>query len=309
MEKLKDKKSFVYFFSFLLFFVTGCSEFTGLRTPLYDGEAVEPKEEAIAAYRETGEVIGAEKAYYARYPFSEDITQLSLDFPNEEPVLLTDGTFTVGEDLSAGRATLLGNESSFSSENYDVHVGNLIIRDEAGEVYFENLFHSEYGQLTAQVDLIPGHEMSIIGTDTEITVFYSEKLPEDPYVLMDVPQVIENMGRVEVQQPLEILEDGNIVSLTAGIYEVGVHFEPGTYEITQVLATHSTEMYLFRASNEPRVFELLANALIMVEYPTQDFEVQEVVEEEAGVQIELVDGDKIYPNLVRLLQLTRVETQ
>lgn len=288
----------------MLFIMSGCSGFTGVRQPLYDGEKVEPKEEAIETYHASSEIIGPEKDYYLRNTFSEDIYQPSLDYSDNEPVLLTTGEYIIGEDVPAGRVSLLGNESVFTADNYDIHPGNLTIYDEAGELYFENLFHSLYGPLVAQVDFIPGHTIEIVGTETEITAFYSAEFPEDPYVLMDLPTVIENQGFTEVQQPLAEIEE-DVIMLAAGIYEVGVHLEPGTYEMTDVYAPHSTEMFLFQGDDEPRVFELLLNQKVIF---VEEGEPVEVTEEERDYpRIVLETGDKIYPNLVSALFLEKVE--
>ena len=300
MRKFNIKKTIPYLLAIILLFLTSCSKYTGLRTPLYDGEPIKPNEAAIELYRSTAEVSGAEKEFYIRYPFSHDILQKSLDYPNEKPFLLEEGSYVIGEDLPAGRASLLGNESSFSTENYDVHVGNLVVRDAVGTIYFENLFHSEYGQLTTQFDLIPGHEITIIGKEAEITVFYEESLPKDPYILMEVPDLIKNLDRINVQQPLEIFEAGKIVRLTAGIYEVGLHFEAGEYILSDLIAPHNTEMYIFRESSSPRVIELLMG-------DPKDLEASQDLDEKA--KIKLVAGEKIYLNLVKQLDLIFLEEE
>ena len=128
----------------------------GLRQPLYDGQSMEPKQEAIDIYEKLEKSLEKRKNII-RYPFSQDIYQPSLEYTENEPVLLTDGEYVIGEDLPAGRVSLLGNESSFISDSYEAHVGNFKIYDPKGEVYFENLFHSLYGPLIAQVDLQVGH--------------------------------------------------------------------------------------------------------------------------------------------------------
>lgn len=309
MRKIVNKKLATYFLLFSLLFLTSCGNFTGLRTPLYDGKAIRPNEKAIEIYNSTAEVVGAEKELYIRYPFSEDILEQSLEYQNDEPFLLMEGTYIIGEDLPAGRATLLGNESSFSSESYDVHVGNLIVRDLIGEIYYENLFHSEYGQLTAQFDLIEGHEITIIGKDPEITVFYADKLPKNPYVLMELPELIKNLDRMHVQQPIGIFQEGKVVHLTGGIYEVGNHLVAGEYSIDNLEAPHNTEMYLFRNSTDPEVIELLLEH----QSDSEELEVSDEAldtakqYEEESVIIELVDGDKIYLNLVQKLELILID--
>lgn len=284
-------------------FLAGCSNFTGLRAPLYDGEPISTDEESIAAYQQSREITGEEKDYYIRHPFSEAIYEPSLETTDNEPVLLEEGVYTIGEDLPAGRVSLLGNESVFTSENNEVHVGNLTIRDADDMLYFENLFHSQYGQLVAQVDFIPGHTVEIIGDDPEITVFYDEQFPEDPYVLMDPPELLVNLDRVEVNQPLVQDEENQSVTLTAGIYEIGKHLEAGSYEMKTVSAPHSTELFRFREGEDPSVFELIPTRR---QLPVDDEE--EAVEPaiEAPV-IELAAGDKIYLNLVHSLVLKKVD--
>lgn len=277
------------------FLLAGCSDFNGIRTPLYDGEPVAPNDEAISTYQQSREIIGEEKAFYLRYPFSEDIYQSSLDFTNDSPVLLEAGSYVIGEDIPAGRASIIGNESVFTSENNAVHVGHFMIRDSENMVYFENVFHSDYGPLVAQVDFIHGHTIEIIGDDPEITVFYGPELPADPYQLMDPPELLVNMDRLEFNQPIVIDEAQSAVTLTAGIYEVGIHLEPGHYEIKTVQASHSTELIRFRSGAEPAVFELHLSAEIA---DTSDV---------ALPIIELQTGDKIYPSLVDQLELVRVK--
>jgi len=300
------KKIFLLTFSLVLMPLAGCSQFQGLRQPLYDGEPVTPDEEAIARYRDSGEIIGREKEHYFRHSFSQDIYQASMDYPTVDPLLLNDGNYTIGEDLPAGRATLLGNESTFGSENNEVHVGNFIIYDAAGDVYFENLFHSEYGPLVAQVDLLPGHTIEIIGETPEITVFYESTLPKDPYILMDPPQLLVNLEELETEQPIVRNENNQTIRLTAGIYEVGEHLAPGVYDITSVRAVHNTEMYLFRVGEEPRVFELITDTPPI---SARDAEEENSVSKEESKQIELQVGDKIYPNLVHALELQQVNEE
>lgn len=280
----------------MVLILSGCSEFSGLRKPLYNGEPVAPNEEAIAIYETSREIVGEEKEFYFRYPFSEAIYDASLAFTNDEPVLLAEGTYIIGEDLPAGRVSLIGNESVFTSENNEVHVGNMMIRDTADAVYFENLFHSDYGQLIAQVDFIAGHQIEIIGDDPQITAYYTAEIPDDPYVLMDPPELLVNLERLAFQQP--IVTDTMSVTLAAGIYEVGEHLEPGHYEIKTVQAPHNTEMFRFRAGEEPAVFELIQT------FEMEDDSVEEVVQ--TYPTIELQAGDKIYPSLVHTLELVKV---
>src|SRR5690625_4352210 len=120
MKKLKSP-AFWFCLTGILFIVSGCSEFTGIRQPLYDGQPVEPKTEAIEIYETSREITGAEKEYYLRHTFSDTIHQPSLDYADNETVLLTTREYVIGEDVTAGRVSLLGNEIVFSSDRYTVH--------------------------------------------------------------------------------------------------------------------------------------------------------------------------------------------
>ena len=292
MREIKKYKLFLSLLLSSFFVLTACSDFEGLRNAKYDGQLVVKKEEAINRYQKHSELIDEEKEFYLRYPFSEDILKASLDYSEDKAFLLEEGLYIIGNDLPAGRVSLLANESVFTSENYTIHVGNMIIRDQEEKIYFENLFHSDYGQLTAQLDFIPGHEIEIIGKDSEVTVFYSPEFPEDPYILMELPELIENLGREDLEQPIEKTEDGKTIELSAGIYEVGVHLKEGSYKIDSLEAPHSTEMYLFRDEIEPMVIELLEK--------DQSVHSQEPI-------VTLKDGDKIYPHLVKCLVLSLIE--
>ena len=294
LVKMNKCKGFILV-AFLSFILTGCSSFNGIRQPLYDGNPVLEDEEAIETYQASREITGKEKDYYFRYPFSEAIYNKSLDYPVAEPLLLEEGEYIIGEDLPAGRVSLLSNESFFSRENAVIHVGNMIIYDEQDVIYFENLFHSEYGQLVAQVDFISGHRIEIIGEQPEITVFYEESFPEEPYMLMTPPEVLVNLERIDVKNPI-IYED-EAVELSAGIFEVGVHLEPGSYVIQSVDAPHNTEMYLLRLGEEPRVFELLIPSDVEI--------IEENFEDYPNIRLQL--GDKIYPHLVKNLRLVKVD--
>lgn len=287
-------------FTWIGFLLVGCSGFNGIRTPLYDEEPVEPDLEAIEIYQQSREIVGEEKDYYFRYPFSEEINEPSLSYSNIETQLLTEGTFKVGEDIPAGRVSLLGNESVFQRENSEIHVGNMIIRDSAGIIYFENLFHSEYGQLVAQVDFRAGHTIEIIGQDTEVTVFYTESFPKDPYVLMNPPELLVNLDRLKVIQPLQTDDATQTVWLTAGIFEVGKHLEPGTYEMRTVQAPHNTELFHFRTDEEPRVYELILSEVNEVENADEEETKQHYP------MIHLEREDKIYLSLVHSLELKKV---
>lgn len=329
------------FLSVALLLLSACSSFTGIRTPKYDGRPFEVQPEKIAAYEESREIIGEEKEYYLPESFSADVLNSSLDVVEHDPLLLEEGTYLIGEDVPAGRVTLLGvkedpnsvivgfesAEAPPSPEDYNV--GTMTIRDAEDRFYFENMFHPYYGVQIAQVDFIEGHTIEIVGSNPEIVVFYADLLPEDPYIFdtrwEDYLAELEEQGfeefveveefeeeapeaadipAVEQDQPLNVSEDGQVVELKAGIYEVGKHFEPGTYEITEEASPTHTEIFLFSGSEEPRVFEVSTNLYGMMHGWV---EIHGNAPESEKPVIELKAGDKIYPHYINHLKLTKLD--
>lgn len=324
-EYYKTKLGFVSIGVTLL--LAGCTGFNGVRTPLYDGESFEPDQEKIAVFEEHNEVIGEEKDDYFRYPFSDAILLPTLAFTNEEPVLLREGEYVVGEDIPAGRVNLLGNQSYFqANENQRVRIGNVIVRDEEGTIFFENHFHSAYGVLQAQVDFHEGHTVEVIGDRPEITAFYEEELPEDPYILMDLPDVIVGTP-MEEEFSVEETTDERAM-LYSGIWEVGVHLDAGTYTIVDFQAPRDSELYIFHEGQEPRVIVLSLRQLSKQASSFQSEEELEAAFAEGEISeieyehewsllqqrgegerptIELEEGEKLYPEGTRRLLLERVE--
>lgn len=329
-------------FTVPIFFLSACSNFSGIRTPKYDGRPFEVQPEKIAAYAESREIIGEEKEYYINEPFSLDILLPSLEYTGHEPVLLEEGTYVIGEDVPVGRVNIIGekedptvviagSEDPFappSPEEYNV--GTMTIRDEEGQFYFENMYHPFYGVLITQVDFIEGHTIEITGNNPEIVVFYDEELPNDPYVfdtrwedyLAELEEQEGFEGFVEVEegeepdyegvedfqydqeQALVVNEDDNSVELNAGIYEVGKHLEPGLYEITEESAPAYTELFIFSGNEEPRVIEMSKGLFGLLHGWG---ELNSVNPEAEKPTIELLPGDKVYPHYVRHLKLTKIE--
>lgn len=318
-----------------LILLSACSSFTGIRTPRYDGRPMETNPEKIAAFATSKEIIGQEKALYLPETISQDIAKPSLEYEDHEPVLLEAGTYLIGEDLPAGRVSLNGEKENprlvFPDTEYipgapkpieEYQVGTMYIRDEAGDLYFEHMFHPNYGVTQAQVDFIPGHTIEIIGSQPGIVAFYTPEIPEDPYIFdtrqaefdaqfeeMELVESFESesAGDVEVnffepEQPLKISEDGTEIEVKSGIFEVGKHFEPGTYTMTDGASPTHTEIYLFREGKEPRVFEV-ANFIY-----TRPWLLEGLDDPSAPPPtIELQIGDKIYFTYLGHLRLTRVE--
>lgn len=330
---MSKKMMNLYLFSFSLLLLSACSSFTGLRTPTYDGKPFVAESEKIEAYAQSREIIGEEQDLYLPEPFSEDILQPSLEPISHEPLLLSEGTYTIGEDLPAGRVSLLGEKENprvsfggFEDSNAPINpesfrVGTMTIRDAEGVLYFENMFHPYYGVMIAQVDFVEGHTIEIVGSTPEVVVFYADELPADPYVfdtreeefyadLEDLEEgefitSSESTGfEIEQEQPLKISEDGRMVELKAGIYEVGKHLEPGTYEMTEESAPTHTEIFLFSAENDTRIFEIKENLY----GPLNGYGFLNVTEDLSNRPvIELTEGEKIYLHYVDYLLLTKLE--
>lgn len=321
----------------LVLFLSGCSSFSGIRTPKYDGQPFVPQPEKIAAFEEGREVIGAEKEYYLPEPFSEMILEASLDFIDHEPMLLAEGTYTVGEDIPASRVTVMGDKEDPTlaiGGNYDpaappevedYKVGTMTIRDPEGKLYFENMFHPFYGVQIIQVDLIPGHTIEITGKMPEFIFYFEEFLPSEPYlfdtrwaeyldeleqeegfVAVEMPELASDSNEEAYfeQQAIKVLEPGQEYVLKAGIYEVGVHLEAGTYEVTEQASPTYTGLYLFREGEEPRVFDISKNlygvfhraGVMNMEHP-----------DSIKPMLALQTGDKIYPHYVDYLILNKVD--
>lgn len=325
---------FIRFGAFWVFLLilSGCSSFTGIRTPRYDGQLIEADEEKIEAYETSNEIIGEEKELYLPETITQEIRAESLDYTEHEPVLLEEGTYVIGEDLPAGRVTLNGqkenpmlifpgdeNTAGAPMEATGNKVGTMFVRDEAGDLYFENMFHPLYGVLIAQVDFIEGHTIEIIGEQANVVVFYADEIPEDPFIFdtrkEDYYAQFEDLEEgeiggsysedetipVETDQPLTILENDQNLELKAGIYEVGKHFEPGLYEMTNGWVPTHSQAYLFREGEDVRVFEI---ADILYSRP---WTIGEAETDENPPTIDLQAGDKLYLSYIEKLTLTKVD--
>ena len=319
----------ISFFSLSLI-MSGCTSFSGVRTPKYNGEPFIADEEKIEAYKNAREIIGEEREFYIDEPFSQDLTNPTLDYVDHEPVLLEEGSYVVGEDFGAGRVNIYGTaydpnmqmipDPNMPPEFQEVptfSAGTITIRDSNGALYYKNLFHMMYGNAVAQIDFIEGHTIEISGADPAFVVFYEEEIPENPFIfdprhnydLLADPPVIEEDFSEEfegvqffgpgVQQPLEFREEDERVLMHGGVFEAGVHFEPGTYSVLETSAMHHTEFYLFRAGEEPRVFEV--SDFFSIGMLDPDYR-----DETISLEIEFQVGDKIYPSYMSAFQIVRI---
>lgn len=325
MQQLKNKGTAFLTLAASAVLMSGCAGLNGIRTPLYDGEPFETDEEAVEAYKTSHEVIGETQENYFRYELSEDLRQPSLDFTGEEPFLIEEGSYVIGEDIPSGRVHLMGSYSAF--QEAVVHIGNLTIYDETGNIFFEHHFHSEFGELLAEVDLYEGHTIEVIGQTPNITALYEEEIPAD-MLSEDMMFAEEEIEDIEMAEEIE--ED--FVELNSGIYEVGVHLQAGEYEVTNFNARRATELFLFRGEEEPRVFELTHSITqglqpsgmelpftreeLESDYESgymseQDYEYFlqffEDTAERDPITFVFEEGDKLYFNMISLIELREVE--
>lgn len=294
-----NKKMAAGLFLVLLLFLSGCSNFAGIRAPLYDGQPVEPDEEAIEQYAKTQQINKENEGHYFRYPLSETLSEPSLDFSHdEETVLLEAGTYIVGDDLPAGRVVLEGHPSNYSPEVFLIYAGNLTIYDVNDGVAFENHFQERSGVMRAMIDLREGQRIEVEGEDPRINVLYSEDAAET------LPQV----------------DDADRVMLMAGHYEVGEHLDAGTYAIESVAAPRTPVLYHF-TDGEIDVVELTRNRGVIPRVTEEEneewFEVGRLSKEEYERNLALFDdapdkptielstGDKLYLPMLDLLELEK----
>lgn len=298
----------------LLLVLSGCSSFAGLRTPLYDGEPVEPNEEAIAQYAETQQINEENEAHYFRYPLSESLFEPSLAFSDEETVTLESGTYTVGEDLPSGRVIFIGHPSDFSPDVFIIRAGNVTVYDTEGVVAFENHFQENSGVMQAVADLREGQTIEVEGDTPEINVYYNEEA---------ISGGLESAPELESESESDTESDSNetsSVSLMAGHHEVGEHLEAGTYTLENVSAPRTPVLYHF-TDGDIEVVELTQNRGVSPRVPLEVleewFEQGRITEEEYEQNMELIDnqpdkavieldeGDKLYLPMLNRLELEK----
>jgi len=294
---LLNKKKFLCL-PILLLILSGCSSFTGIRTPKYDGEPIHPNEEAIEGYTGTQQVNAENEAHYFRYPLSETLFEPSLEFTNGETVTLEAGVYTVGKDLPSGRVILEGHPSNYSPEVFTIRAGNLTVYDAEGVVSFENHFQEYSGVMRAVADLREGYTVEVEGKDPEIDVHYREEMAES----------------------LPRSDDLEQVTLMAGHYEVGEHLDAGIYTIKTVLAPRTPVLY-HHADGEMHVIELTQNRGVRPRLTEEEndewFELGRISAEEYERNLELFEdrpdrpvielkaGDKLYLPMVERLDLEK----
>lgn len=312
MKNLFHSKKNLLLSPLLLLVLSGCSSFAGLRTPLYDGEPVEPNEEAIEEYAQTQKINEENEANYFRYPLSETLSEPSLDFSDEERVTLEKGRYTVGEDLPSGRVMFEGHPSDFNPDVFIIRAGNVTVFDAEGVVAFENHFQENSGVMRAVVDLRDGQIIEVEGDTPEITVHYNEEALSN--ALMPGPEMLSESDSESGE------DQTSAVTLLAGHYEVGKHLEAGTYALENVSAPRTAVLFHF-TEDDTEVVELTQNRGVRPMMPPevleewlqfgritekeyeQNMELIENLPEKAV--IELNEGDKLYLPMVNSLELVK----
>ncbi|WP_368645365.1 hypothetical protein AB4027_10985 [Alkalibacterium putridalgicola] len=306
MTNLFQSKKYLILSPLLLLILSGCSNFAGIRTPLYDGEPVEPNEEAIEEYAKTQKINEENEAHYYRYPLSETLFEPSLDFSDEEMVTLEKGAYTVGEDLPSGRVIFEGHPSDFSPDVFIIRAGNVTVYDTEGVVTFENHFQENSGVMQAVVDLREGQTIQVEGETPEIFVHYNEDAAgTDP----------ESETEMEAET-----DSSRTVALMAGHYEVGRHIDAGTYTLETIEAPRTPVLYHF-TDGDIEVVELTQNRGASPRVPPdvleEWFELGRITEDEYEQNkelienkpdkavIELTDGDKLYLPMLNRLELEK----
>lgn len=300
----------------LLLILTGCSSFAGIRTPLYDGEPVEPNDEAIEAYVETQKINEENEAYYFRYPLSETLTEPSLDFSDTETVTLEKGSYTVGEDLPSGRVLFEGHPSDFNPDVFIIRAGNVTVYDTEGVVTFENHFQENSGVMRAVADLREGQTIEVEGETPEVFVHYNKDAAENASAPGTETSEVPESDETSDQEPV------STVHLIAGHHEVGKHLDAGMYSFEAVMAPRTPVLYHFHDGNID-VIELTGNRGVRPMLPPAEleewYEMGRITEEEYELNkelienqpdkavIELNDGDKLYLPMLDLLELKKIK--
>lgn len=281
----------------ILVFLSGCANFSGIRTPKYDGAPIQPNKEAIELFAERHQINEENEAHYFRYPLSDTLFEPSLDFSDEETILLEAGTYRVGEDLPEGRVVLQGHPSNYSAEVFLIYAGNVTVYDATNVVAFENHFQERSGVMQVVVDLREGQTVEVEGEDPRINVHYSE----------------EAASQFQPQS-----DDPDRVILIGGHYEVGQHLEQGIYTIGTAFGPRTPVLYHF-SDGEITVVELTQNRGGIPPFSREEneemFEFGTISEEEYksnlkrfenqpdGPIIELKAGDKVYLPMLEQMEL------
>lgn len=287
--------------SFALILLSGCASYTGFRAPRYDGQPIEQDEEAIQLYQAHSQIDEEDEALYVRYPLSASLWEASLEFSDNEPVELNEGSYIVGEDLPEGRVILQSESSDFSPDRWIIHTANVMITDGEEAVVFEQHFQDDVGVMQAVVDLREGQTITVTGNDPILFVSYSD-------------------DSTAASEPL--LEETETITLLAGHYEVGNQIEAGEYTIEGVISPRSSELYIFSGESDQNIIELHSRLnpyhlvseednqeLLTLRQITPDmFEMNELNRErfeETKPTLILTEGDTLYLPMVNQLILDK----
>ena len=180
-------------FSVLLMtlFLTGCG-FSGIMPEKYDGEALEVNEEAAELYKNENKLLNA--GMEDRFHFINTSVERTAESTGEA-VMISAGTYEIGEDIEEGRYRIGGGDTS---------AGALVTYDSEGT----RLLEIAMGIFTTDLilDLSEGMQLDYKSRDAEIELVPAE----------------EGMMKAGSNE--------NFI-IPPGIHEIGKHLEAGEYSL------------------------------------------------------------------------------
>ncbi|WP_143469649.1 hypothetical protein [Lentibacillus sediminis] len=174
----------------------------------------------VAAYEDNIEITGEEKEEMLE-GVSETVTQIS-DRSNVEAEEVVIGAVSDGGEevrVTPGRYQITGNVT-----------GNVVIRDEAGDVLIEEILGSYYGVESITADLTESHVIEVDGLDQ-----------------VSVVPVATEMS----------------TELGAGIWQVGTDIAPGSYSITS--PNGFGYLQVFQPNEDVHVYEVIGGEFAATE--------------------------------------------
>ncbi len=264
------KKTFLLLLTIPL--LAACSTSTGIANQRYNGRVIEMNEEAITAYDKRQEIIGSEKEAVA-IDIPDFFLESSLEWAGqEEPFPLTEDVLVVGQDISAGRYTIIKSEKMPS--------GYLTVADSNSNVIFEHFL--DYNFDTLELNLHEGLQLwANEGREPRLELYGTRIEPGSNMVHIGGPEA----------PPLE----ENETLLYNGVHHVGVEIDAGLYDV-KVLPSYSGSgsnyLYLLDPNGHFQLFELKVS-------PWQFAE--------TGIEIEFEEDQIIFVVNIEGLHLTPIE--
>lgn len=272
MVKVKQQKQFnkrllVGSMTMIVFFLTGCTGWTGLIPEQYDGKQIERDEEAIESFEDRQEIVGKSKELYLDEPYSSNIHQPALSFEGTIETLLEEKMYVIGEDLPESRYLFAIVEPGRNS-------GHIRLEDAEGNRIADEYLDVQSGIITVELDLHEGNILHVSGGE-KLGVYASAsgELADE----LPISGWIEEMNRVASEDS---------ITLQPGIWEVGAQLSAGEYQLVDQPRTGF--IYIFSNNEtEPRIIELQGTYTMGENNP-------EFVEIVPVTSLTLKEGDKLY---------------